>query len=152
MSNSIALNNTFMNIATEFSKLSQCVSLKVACVAVKDGRIIATGINGTASGYYNCSELFDEHSFNADDHHKFSDTYEIHAEMNMCLFCARRGISLENCAIYCTHMPCWNCLKHLSVVGIKKIYYKYMYQRMKDEDAKVLDYCNRLGIGLQIIL
>jgi dCMP deaminase len=37
---------------------SKCAAKQVACLLVKDGGIISIGINGTASGSYNCNELF----------------------------------------------------------------------------------------------
>ena len=143
------LDKVFLNILDEFASMSHCVSKKVAAMAVKDGRIIATGINGTAPGYLNCDSIFDETSFDRDIHHKFSTTYEIHAEMNMILFAAKNGISLDGATLYCSMAPCWNCIKHISVVGIKKIIYNRPYDLLSEEEGKAIQhYCDTLGIDL----
>lgn len=142
------IDHVFMNTALEFASLSKCVALKVGCVAVKDSRIIATGINGTAPGYYNCNELFDINNFNKEDHHAFSENYEIHAEQNLMMYCAKNGIPLNNATLYCTHHPCWTCLKLLSVVGIKTIYYDTMYNRVSDDAVKINNYIKKVNINI----
>lgn len=148
----ISLHLTFMRILGEFSKLSHCVSKKVAAMAVKDGRIIATGINGTAPGYTNCDDIFDSHNFDRELHHKFSDTYEIHAEMNMLLYAAKNGIALSGSTLYCSMMPCWNCIKHISVVGIKRIIYSHKYDLLSEADElSIYNYCKSLGIELMYL-
>lgn len=148
----ITLHLTFMRILNEFSKLSHCVSKKVAAMAVKDGRIIATGINGTAPGYTNCDDIFDAASFDRDLHHQFSNTYEVHAEMNMILYAAKNGISLNGATLYCSMMPCWNCIKHISVTGIKTIIYSTKYDMLSEKDEYAIqEYCLRLGIQLMYL-
>lgn len=147
--NDMKLHLVFMKILMEFASLSHCVSKKVSAIAVKDGRIIATGINGTAPGYINCDDIFNESNFDRELHHNFSNTYEIHAEMNLILYAAKNGISLNNCTLYCNLMPCWNCIKHISVTGIKNIYYLSKYDRItKDDEASILEYCNKVNINL----
>jgi dCMP deaminase len=37
--------------------MSHCISHKVSCILVKDGRIISTGYNETAAGFHNCDEI-----------------------------------------------------------------------------------------------
>jgi len=55
---------------------------------VKNTRILSTGYNGTPSGYINCSEHFSGKY--SEDHYKWSDIYEIHAEMNAIFWAARK--------------------------------------------------------------
>lgn len=143
------LHKTFLRILNEFASLSHCVSKKVAAMAVKDGRIISTGINGTAPGYWNCDDLFDSTNFDRSMHHEFSETYEIHAEMNMILYAAKNGISLNGATLYCSMQPCWNCIKHISVVGIKTVIYANEYDLIDEQKNKAIqDYCTKLGITL----
>lgn len=142
------LAKVFMRTAFDFASLSRCVSHKVGCIAVKDNRIIATGVNGTAPGYMNCDEVFIEKSFDREEHHEFSDKYEIHAEMNMILFAVREGISLNNASLFVTLNPCWNCIKHLSVTGIKNIWYYNEYDRTQTELNNIDVYCRKLSIGI----
>ena len=150
MSNTQSLHTTFMHILFEFSKLSHCVSKQVAAMAVKDGRIISTGINGTAPGYTNCDDIFNKSDFDRELHNQFSNTYEIHAEMNMILYAAKNGISLDGATLYCSMLPCWNCIKHISVTGIKHIIYAKRYDMLSLEDEKnIYYYCKKLGITIQ---
>jgi dCMP deaminase len=46
----------FMSVAHIVAQRSNCVKQKVGTVIVKDGRIMATGYNGTPSGMLNCYE------------------------------------------------------------------------------------------------
>ena len=46
----------FMSVANIVAQRSNCVKQKVGTVIVKDGRILATGYNGTPSGLANCYE------------------------------------------------------------------------------------------------
>ncbi len=119
-------DKNFINIAHEIASASKCVSKQVGAVIVKDGRILSTGYNGTPSGYVNCSEHWNNNY--TKDHHEWSKTYEIHAEMNAIIWAARKGISIENATIYVTLEPCSDCSKNLIAAGIKKIVYDKAYE------------------------
>ncbi|RXJ86870.1 deaminase [Arcobacter sp. CECT 8985] len=119
-------DRNFINIAHEIASASKCVSKRVGAVIVKDGRILSTGYNGTPSGYVNCSEHWNDEYTN--DHHEWSKTYEIHAEMNAIIWAARKGISIENATIYVTLEPCADCSKNLIASGIKRIVYDRAYE------------------------
>lgn len=120
-------SNLFMDIAQRTAIESNCVKYKVGAVIVKDNRIVLQGYNGTISGFLNCSEKFDKIDMNIqqnrDNHSKWSNAFEVHAEMNIISYAAKKGISLENTTMYCTHNPCNNCLKHLIQAGIIKVIY-----------------------------
>ena len=70
----------FIKIANEIASASKCVSKQVGAVIVKDGRILSTGYNGTPPGYENCCDHWNNEY--TSEHHEWSKTYEIHAEMN----------------------------------------------------------------------
>ncbi len=124
-------DKNFLNIAKELSFASKCVSKQVGAVIVKDGRILSTGYNGTPAGYINCSEHWkDEYT---KDHHDWSKTYEIHAEMNAIIWAARKGISIEGATIYVTLEPCSECSKNLIASGIKRIVYEKAYEHTNSE-------------------
>ena len=137
-------DKNFLNIAKELSFASKCVSKQVGAVIVKDGRILSTGYNGTPAGYINCSEHWkDEYT---KDHHDWSKTYEIHAEMNAIIWAARKGISIEGATIYVTLEPCSECSKNLIASGIKRIVYEKSYEHtnssvvskfLKDNGVKI---------------
>lgn len=130
----LKLHNMFLNIAEEISKNSNCVSFQVGAVLVKDKRIISTGYNGTPAGFINCNEYFQNKTYTREEHHVFSEKFEIHAELNTIIYAARSGISIQNSDIYITHQPCSNCLKMLAGAGIKNIYYRYPYDKSNYND------------------
>ncbi len=119
-------DKNFINIATEIASASKCVSKQVGAVIVKDGRILSTGYNGTPAGFQNCCDFWDGNY--TKDHHEWSKTYEIHAEMNAIIWAARKGISIEGGTIYVTLEPCSECSKNLIASGIKRIVYLKSYE------------------------
>ena len=124
-------DRSFINIAKEIALASKCVSKQVGAVIVKDGRILSTGYNGTPAGYINCSEHWKDKY--TKDHHDWSKTYEIHAEMNAIIWAARKGISIEGATIYVTLEPCSECSKNLIASGIKRIVYEKAYEHTNSE-------------------
>ena len=119
-------DQNFINIAKEIATASKCVSKQVGAVIVKEGRILSTGYNGTPAGYTNCKEHWNGEY--TKDHHDWSKTYEIHAEMNALIWAARKGISIEGATIYVTLEPCSECSKNLIAAGIKEIVYDRAYE------------------------
>jgi len=119
-------DKNFINIAHEIASASKCVSKQVGAVIVKDGRILSTGYNGTPAGYTNCSSYWKGEY--TKEHHDWSKTYEIHAEMNAIIWAARKGISIENATIYVTLEPCSECSKNLIAAGIKRIVFDKAYE------------------------
>ena len=109
----------FIDIALLTAKESNCVKYKVGCVVVKNDRVVLQGYNGTIKGFINCNVKFKDSDMglpaNRLIHNKWSDAFEIHAEMNVITYAAKKGISLENSKIYVTHKPCNNCMKHLII-------------------------------------
>lgn len=119
-------DKNFIKIATELATASKCVSKQVGAVIVKDGRILSTGYNGTPSGFINCNEHWKGEY--TSEHHEWSKTYEIHAEMNAIIWAARKGISIEGATIYVTLEPCSECSKNLIASGIKRIVFAKEYE------------------------
>lgn len=153
----ISSDHVFMSMARDFSALSKCAAKQVGCLAVRDGRILCTGVNGTAPGYTNCNELFDKDTLTTLEsrtrHHEFSERYELHAEMNTIIYAAKHGIPLNGSTFYCTLMPCFNCVKHISAAGVIRIVYDQRYDRLTTEDEESINYyCNKMGILLEQLL
>jgi dCMP deaminase len=119
-------DDNFINIAQEIATASKCVSKQVGAVIVKDGRILSTGYNGTPAGYINCRDHWD--SEYTSEHHEWSKTYEIHAEMNAIIWAARKGISIEGSTIYVTLEPCSECSKNIIASGVLRIVYLKSYE------------------------
>ena len=124
-------DKNFLNIAKKLSFVWKCESKKEGDVEVKDGRILSTGYNGTPAGYQNCSDIWDGKY--TKDHHDWSKTYEIHAEMNAIIWAARKGISIEGATIYVTLEPCSECSKNLIASGIKRIVYEKSYEHTNSQ-------------------
>ena len=124
-------DKNFINIAHELASASKCVSKRVGAVIVKNGRILSTGYNGTPAGYTNCCDHWnDEYT---SEHHEWSKTYEIHAEMNAIIWAAREGISIKNATIYVTLEPCSDCSKNIIASGIKRIVYDKSYEHINSD-------------------
>jgi len=124
-------DRNFINIAKEIATASKCVSKQVGAVIVKDGRILSTGYNGTPAGHVNCCDHWDNEY--TKEHHDWSKTYEIHAEMNAIIWAARQGISIENATIYVTLEPCSECSKNMIASGIKRIVYEKSYEHTRSD-------------------
>jgi dCMP deaminase len=148
----IEKHNNFLNMCQLFANFSKCVSRKVGCLIVKDGRIIASGCNGTPAGTINCNDIFKNYDDNIDriKHHEFSDNYEVHAEINAVLMCAKYGISIKDTSMYVNLQPCNHCLKMICNSGIKNIYFNKLYNYSNYEPLffKIL---NDLNIKLNYI-
>lgn len=120
----------YLKMARDYSQMSKCRKIKVGCLIVNNGRIISTGANGVNKGACDCTDHFYAHNDAefAIAHHEWSKDHEIHAEMNAILYTAKSNAEINSdCVLYCTHEPCNNCLKHIAVTGIKRIYFIEKY-------------------------
>lgn len=101
-----------------WADLSRCARSKVGAVIAKNGRIIATGYNGTPPGYDNKCEDCDGNT----------RPEVLHAEENAIVFCARHGLATEGCDLYTSLSPCPGCAKMIAAAGIKRVFYKTQYR------------------------
>ncbi|MHB8098100.1 MAG: deoxycytidylate deaminase [Sulfuricurvum sp.] len=153
-------DSALMSTAYTFAKESYATRLKVGAVLSKDGRILATGYNGTISGMNNSYEdvvdtvacrickgsgkaevlypksLMDLQCIDCEGTGniqvlKTSD-FTLHAEQNLITFCAKHGIPTNNTTIYITHSPCKQCAKLIVQSGISEVVYSQDY---KDSDG-----------------
>lgn len=115
----------FLEMAIRAGKESHCVSKKVGCIAVKDNRVILTGINGTPPGFDNCDSMFEQ---NCTEHDDWSERHELHAEQNLITYAASHGIALRGSTIYCSHECCKTCLKLFSAIGVKRIVFDKIFK------------------------
>lgn len=123
--------NVFMNVARAFAELSYCERKKTGAVIVKDGRVIASGYNGTPAGANN----------NCEDEDGNSKHDVIHAEANAILSCAKHGISCQDTILFCTMSPCPTCAIMIIQAGISIVVYDEVY-RISDG----IDILKRSGI------
>jgi dCMP deaminase len=108
----------YMGIAQLTAQLSTANKLKVGAIAVKNGRIISEGYNGTTAGSSNQCE----------DENGMTFPYVIHAEGNLIAKLAKCTESSEGAVIFLTHSPCLQCSKLIQGAGISTIYYKTDYR------------------------
>lgn len=146
-------HQVFINIARQMASLSHCVSYKVGCVFVKDGRILSTGYNGTPAGYHNCDTIFPFYNkeTNRELHREFSNMYEIHAEQNAIIFAAKEGISLKESSVYCTVEPCIHCTKMLIAIGVKNVYIDQLYDSNNEYRDKIRTFYEQNGVLVHVI-
>ena len=139
----------FSDLLDRFAQESHCARRKVACLAVKDNRIISTGLNGTPSGIENCDEHFKDRNFDESEdfmiaHHAWCINKELHAEENCIAYAARKGISLEGCDIYCSLAPCLSCTRLLAALKPARVFYKEAYD--KSDVLYIKEFFDKIGI------
>ena len=122
----------FLDVASRLADESHCISLHVGAVIVKDKRIISMGYNGTPT---------------KDQHHQWSLSNEIHAEMNALMYAAKQGISVDGCTMYVTHQPCDECIKNIYQAGIKRVVYMHPYKYSSSNNVIL-----GLGISVEIFI
>lgn len=145
----------YMAIAQATAELSSAVRLKVGSVIVRDQKILATGYNGTPTGWdNNCediefmpvdagetlspAELLDKYPLegkfwiNAQQVHTryrlSTKDIVLHSESNALMKIAQSTESSAGATMFCTHAPCLQCAKLIYQSGIRKLYYRDQYR------------------------
>jgi dCMP deaminase len=118
----------FMLIAVATRERAECIGRHVGAVLVREGRIVATGYNGTPRGFLRCNaEEQGCHRCAHREQYASGSAYDVcicvHAEQNAVLQAARLGYSLDGGHCYTTLGPCFGCLKELRQAGIERIVY-----------------------------
>jgi len=129
-------DNAYLNMASEWAKLSHCERKKVGAIIVKDHMIISDGYNGTPSGYQNCCE------------NEVGETqwYVLHAEANAILKVAKSTQSAKGATLYITLSPCKDCSKLIIQSGIKRVVFRNKYK-----DTSGIDFLTEYGIEVNHI-
>jgi dCMP deaminase len=158
MANQNRLDERYLAMAKEWSKMSHAKRKKVGCLIVKDERIISDGFNGTPSGFdNNCEEVFytcDERDFYKDQEWELDKGKEkffklktkpevLHAESNALMKLARSTNSSEGATIYCTYSPCFDCAKLIVQSGVKRFVYNETYR-----NTQGLDLLKKAGVEI----
>ena len=117
-----------MLIAVATRQRAECLGRHVGAVLVREGRIVATGYNGTPRGFLRCNaEEQGCHRCAHRDQYPSGSAYDVcicvHAEQNAVLQAARLGYSLDGGHCYTTLRPCFGCLKELRQAGVERIVY-----------------------------
>ncbi len=158
MANQDKLDERYLAMAKEWSKMSHAKRKKVGCLIVKDEQIISDGYNGTPSGFdNNCEEVFytcDERDFYKDQEWELDRGKEkffklktkpevLHAESNALMKLARSTNSSEGATIYCTYSPCFDCAKLIVQSGVKRFVYNETYR-----NTEGLDLLKKAGVEI----
>ena len=131
------LDFTYLEMATSWSQLSKAKRKKVGSLVVKDGQIISDGYNGTPKGYDNDCEFETRFGFE-------TRPEVLHAESNALMKLAKSTNSSENCTIYLTLSPCFECSKLLVQAGVKRVVYNEQYR-----DTSGLEFLKVNGIEVE---
>jgi len=115
------LDETYMRMAEELSKLSYAERKKVGCLIVKDTQIISEGYNGTPTGFDNSCEYLDY------CHEMHTKPAVLHAESNAITKIARSTNSSSGSTLYVTMAPCFDCSKLIIQSGIERVVFKEKY-------------------------
>ena len=137
MSSRISRERLFMGVADLYADRATCIRGRVGAVAVRGGRIVATGYNGAPAGLVHC---LDEGCLEVNGH----CVRAVHAEANLVAWAAREGIPLLGVTLYCTTQPCLPCSKLLVNAGVKTVYYR------DDYDGEAMELVEDLGLELVI--
>lgn len=104
----------FIRLAKEISTWSKDPSTKVASIAVRNKKIIATGYNGFPKG------IPDSNKSLRDRATKLS--FMVHAEKNMIYNAVEHGVSLKDSTVYVWGLPCCSeCWKGLAQTGVERV-------------------------------
>lgn len=135
-----------MLLAVATRERAACRGRHVGAVLVSESRIIATGYNGTPTGFVNCDEG-GCHRCASPAAYAEGRGYDVcicvHAEENALLQAARLGYSVMGSQCYTTLRPCFGCLKHLYQAGVREV--RYLNPWSPSEPAEAAAYDDLLG-------
>ena len=151
------LDDLFMKMALTIADRTACLFHKVGSVFVDENhRIVSVGYNGPSSGDFHCNE------FGCAKVHGDPETGEIrrcrgvHSEINGIMNSGDPS-RLRGSTLYISLFPCYDCMKALNNVGVKRVVYYDEYLRIIDgsdgtkresePEARLLAY--RRGIVLE---
>ena len=119
-------DDLFMAVARLYAARATCARGRVGAVAVRDGRIVASGYNGAPSGQPHCIDtgciLDQEHCVRS-----------IHAESNLIAWAARTGTELDDTYVFSTTQPCLACSRLLVNAGVVGVTFEHGYNGLNME-------------------
>lgn len=123
----MTLSLTYESIHKYHMAIAHAVSTASACQAQKVGAIIVSpDLNVVATGYNqilrNCEELKSCYDGSENCMVSSNPSLAVHAEISAIAAAATEGVSIRNCSIYVTKVPCLNCLKAIAASGITALY------------------------------
>ncbi len=145
----------FMDMAERFGQTSEAVRLKVGCLLVKNGHIIAEGVNGMPPKWptevceFKTYALPTDYIYRGDNietlfpYKDDEGKYRLetqpecrHSEIAALEKLWNSSETSDGAEAYVSHSPCLNCSIKLNTAGITKVYYRHDYR--SDEGIKYL--------------
>jgi len=108
----------FREIAELAATRSQCHSIQVGAVIVREKHIIATGYNGVPSGIEPCAGCRRKY-YNRG--YGYDVCPAVHAEANAIAQAAKLGISTLGATMYCTKASCKDCIGLIINAGLRTL-------------------------------
>ncbi len=125
-------DETFLMLTKILGKRSSCKWHEIASVFVdEDHKIVAMGYNGPSVGDVHCFEVGCAKIDGDPKTGKIKRCRGAHSEINA-IMNAGNPNKLKNAVLYVGVMPCYDCMKALNNVGVKRIVYLEEYERIKD--------------------
>lgn len=147
-----------MSIVDSAASRSACIYHPIGAVFVDDHhRIISIGYSGPSTGDFNCSEEGFCLKIDGDP-----ETGQIvrcngaHAEMNAVVN-SGDTIRMRGSTLYSSVFPCYDCMKILNNLGVKRVVYQKEYQRIipggkkgeKEMEPEAIELAHRRGIIIE---
>jgi dCMP deaminase len=132
----------FMLLAVATRERANCLRRHVGAILVADQRIIATGYNGTPTGFPNCDEGGCQRCAHPEDYEEgrgYDVCTCVHAEANAVLQAAKLGYSVQSAVCYSTLRPCFGCLKELYQAGVTGVRYLNEWSPREPLEADAYD-------------
>lgn len=122
----------FMQMALQIGERTACFFHKAGSVFVDDNhRIISLGYNGPSTGDYHCIEEGCAKVHGDPVTGEIRRCRGVHGEINA-IINAGDTRRLKDSTLYITLFPCYDCMKALNNLGIKRIVYSDEYLRVLD--------------------
>lgn len=126
-------DDLFMMMVDQAVERSACIHHPTGSIFVDDNHhIIGFGYSGPSAGDFNCSDAGYCLKIDGDPlTGEIKRCNGAHAEMNAI---ANSGDTkrLKGSTLYCTIYPCYDCMKMLNNIGVKRIVYRKEYRRIAD--------------------
>ena len=128
----ISWDDFFMEMALTASKRTACIFHKVASVFVDSNhKILSFGYNGPSMGDRHCNEVGCAKVHGDPIDGGIKRCRGVHSEING-MINSGDASRLKDSTLYITTFPCYDCMKALNNVGVKRIVYYKEYLRILD--------------------
>ncbi len=139
----------FMQIVDVVAQRSTCNRGRSGAITVIDRKIMTTGYVGSPPGQPHCDDAghLMRRFISENGNESMHCIRTIHAEENTILQAAEFGIALKGATLYCTMVPCFNCAKSITRVGIVRV----MAKRRYHDDKLTLELFRDAKIQLDVL-